>query len=114
MRAPDPRFFEDLGPATLAEVAALTGAELSVAGLAERRIARVSILAQADPEAITFLADRKYAGELATSRAGACFLRDVDADKAPPGCAVLVTPLPQAAYAVAAERLHRPRRHDPA
>ena len=74
---PDPRFFEDLGPVPLAELARLTGAEL--ASGAERLVNRVAVLAHAGPDSVTFLSDRSYAAELARARPGACFL--------PPGAA---------------------------
>jgi UDP-3-O-[3-hydroxymyristoyl] glucosamine N-acyltransferase len=48
--------------------------------------------------------------ELATTRASACFLRADQAALAPAGCAALVTPEPQVAWARAAGRLHRPWR----
>ena len=104
---PDPRFFEDLGPVPLGELARLTGAELS--GGAERLVSRVAVLAHAGPDSITFLTDRRYAPELARGRPGACFLPPAAVELAPDGCAVLVTPNPQGAYALAAQRLHRPR-----
>lgn len=104
---PDPRFFEDLGPVPLGELARLTGAELS--GEAERLISRVAVLAHAAPDSITFLNDRRYAAELARARPGACFLPRDAADLAPEGCVVLIVANPQAAYALAAARLHRPR-----
>lgn len=104
---PDPRFFEDLGPVPLGELARLTGAEL--AGEAERLVNRVAVLTHAGPDSITFLSDRKYAADLARARPGACFLPPGSAETAPDGCVVLTTPNPQAAYALAAQRLHRPR-----
>ena len=108
---PDPRFFEDLGPVTLAELANLTGAELLVSDHGSRQVRAVAVLASAQPDTITFLSDRKYAGDLAGAKAGAVFVSPRDADLVPQGCAGLVTPSPQAAYAGAANRLHRPRRH---
>ena len=104
---PDPRFFEDLGPVPLGELARLTGAELS--GGAERLISRVAVLAHAGPDSITFLNDRRYAAELSRGRPGACFLPRDASDLAPEGCVVLTVANPQAAYALAAARLHRPR-----
>jgi UDP-3-O-[3-hydroxymyristoyl] glucosamine N-acyltransferase len=104
---PDPRFFEDLGPAALAELASLTGAEL--AGDGARLAHRVAVLAHAGPDSVTFLTDRKYASELARGQAGACFLAPGAAELAPDGCVVLITANPQGAYALAAQRLHRPR-----
>jgi UDP-3-O-[3-hydroxymyristoyl] glucosamine N-acyltransferase len=106
---PDPRFFEDLGPISLGDLAALTGAELAQAGAARREVRAVSILSLAGPDTITFLSDKKLAPELAESRAGACFLPPALAGQAPEGCVALVTPNPQGAYALAAERLHRLR-----
>ncbi|WP_374659385.1 UDP-3-O-(3-hydroxymyristoyl)glucosamine N-acyltransferase [Phenylobacterium sp.] len=108
---PDPRFFEDLGPVTLAELAGLTGAELTDPTQADRRVVGVAVLASASPDTITFLSDKKYATELAAAKAGAVFITPRDRDFAPAGCVALVTPTPQAAYAAAANRLHRPRRH---
>jgi UDP-3-O-[3-hydroxymyristoyl] glucosamine N-acyltransferase len=106
---PDPRFFEDLGPMPLGELAKLSGARLLRPELAGRLIQRVAVLGHASPDAVTFLSDRKHAGGLAASRAAACFLLARDAEAAPADCAALVTPTPQAAYALAAQRLHRPR-----
>lgn len=104
---PDPRFFEDLGPVPLAELARLTGAEL--AGDGTRLAHRVAVLAHAGPDSVTFLSDRKYAPDLARARPAACFLPPGADALAPVGCAVLTTPNPQGAYALAAQRLHRPR-----
>lgn len=106
---PDPRFFEDLGPIRLGELAVLVGAELVGAGASDRLVSRVSTLAHAGPGSVTFLNDRRYAAELAGSRPDACFLPRGLADLAPAGCAVLITANPQGAYALAAQRLHRPR-----
>ena len=104
---PDPRFFEDLGPVPLAELARLTGAELATG--AERLVSRVAVLAHAGPDSVTFLNDPRYAAELARVRPGACFLPPAAAELAPEGCVALLTPNPQGAYALAAQRLHRPR-----
>jgi UDP-3-O-[3-hydroxymyristoyl] glucosamine N-acyltransferase len=109
---PDPRFYEPLGPASLGEIAALAKADL-VRGGAAGRIESVAPLALAGPEAVSFLAGRRYAEALSSTRAGAVFVRRDQADAAPQACAVLVAAAPQIAYARAAERLHRPRRLDP-
>ena len=109
---PDPRFFEDLGPVTLADLASLTGAELAAADQGQIQVRGVAVLASAQPDTITFLTDKKHAAELAVTKAAAVFIAPRDREHAPVGCAVLLTPTPQAAYAAAANRLHRPRRHD--
>jgi len=106
---PDPRFFENLGPVTLAELAEATGSQLVRSDYADRRVDAVAVLAHASATTITFLSDRKHAAQLSGSPAGACFVVPGDVERAPEGCAALTTASPQAAYALAAMRLHRPR-----
>ena len=106
---PDPRFFEELGPAALGELAGLAGATLADSAAGERLIRAVAVLGQAGPETVTFLTDRRRAEGLAELKAAACFVTAKDAGFLPDGCVALVTPTPQGAYAIAAERLHRPR-----
>lgn len=105
---PDPRFFEDLGPVTLQDLAAATGAELAEPAAGARPIRAVAILSQAQPETVTFLTERRNAGQLAGA-ASACFVQPASADALPVGCVALLTPSPQGAYALAAQRLHRAR-----
>lgn len=107
---PDDRFFESLGPATLQDLATFTGAALGRSD-GKRRIARVSTLGLASADSVTFLTDRRHATALNLSDAGACFVTEGLKDCAPPTTVALVTPSPQAAYAAAARRLHRPRFH---
>ncbi len=111
---PDPRFYESLGPTDLGELAALTGAKLFDVGAAARFVAQAAVLAGADELSVTYFADRRYSAALARTRAAACFIAGEHAARAPDGCVALVTRSPQAAYAIAADRLHRPRRHDAA
>lgn len=110
---PDPRFFEDLGPLRLGELAAASGAELVDPRAADRMIRGVAVLAHAGPDSVTFVNDRKYAGDLGKGRAGACFLPSALVDQAPKGCVALIAANPQGAYALAAQRLHRPRPFGP-
>ena len=109
---PDPRFFEDLGPVTLIELAAVTGAELARAEDGERRVSAVAPLVRAGASDLSFFADKRYLHDLRETRAGACFVAPDFAAAAPQGCSVLVTKEPHAAYVAAAHRLHRPRRAD--
>ena len=106
---PDPRFFETLAPASLEDLAALTGARLERGR--DTRLARVASLATAGPDGVAFLTDRRHVADLTASSAGACFVTAELAMHAPAGCAVLVTPFPYGAWASAAARLHRPRVH---
>lgn len=107
---PDPRFFESQAPISLGELAALTGAELSRPEAAETLIASVAVMAKAKPGSVTFAGDRRHAAELAATQASAAFVGLREADPSGSRCALLITPHPHAAYAAAAERLHRPRR----
>ena len=109
---PDPRFYEDLGPVAAGELAALAGARVAEGGDASRPVTLVAPLAKAGPEAVTFFADRRYLGDLAETRAGACFLSAAHAEALPRGCLALISDEPQAAYARAAGRLHRALRLD--
>jgi UDP-3-O-[3-hydroxymyristoyl] glucosamine N-acyltransferase len=106
---PDARFYEDLGPVSLADLAKLTGSSFAGSEVAIRTAAP---LARAGEGAVAFLSDRRYAAELKDTRASACFVTADFADQVPEGCVALVTPLPHAAWAAAAAALHRPRAHD--
>lgn len=107
---PDPRFFEDLGPVSVRDLVQLTQATPADPGCLDTLIQTAAPLNRAEPGSISFLADRRYRDELASTRASACFVTAADAERTPEGCAGLITPNPLAAYARAAARLHRPRR----
>jgi UDP-3-O-[3-hydroxymyristoyl] glucosamine N-acyltransferase len=106
---PDPRFFEDLGPVTLSELAALTGAALADPAAGDRLVRTVSILGGAGPDTVTFLSDRRLLDDVRTTEAGACFVIPGHAEALPASCAALVVAAPHFAYSIAATRLHRPR-----
>lgn len=111
---PDPRFYEHLGPVSLGDLAALTGARLTGAWLArpdaaELPVVGVAILSRAGPQTITFLTDARHASAIRAD-SGACFVTERDVGLLPQGCVALVTSAPQAAYAMAADRLCQPRR----
>ena len=107
---PDPRFFEELGPVSLGDLARLAGAELPDSGAARLPIRSVSILSRATADCISFFSDARRAEEVAATTAGACFVAAKEAMRLPKGCVPLITATPQAAYAAAAQALHRPRR----
>jgi len=108
---PDSRFYEDLGPVSLANLAAATGAELAEGADPSLMIQGVAVLAHARRDSLTFVSDKKYLADLASSEAGACVLPPRLAGDAPSGCSVLIAKNPQAVYALAALKLHRPHRH---
>ena len=110
---PDSRFYETLAPAGVSELVALTGSRLASTEAVELAIDGAAPLAHAGPTSVSFLSERKHLEALRTSRAGACFIAPALAEAVPPGCIALLTPEPQAAYAIAAQRFHRPRRPEP-
>jgi len=109
---PDPRFFDNLGPASLSELARAGAAELADAALADRKLARAAPLDGADGKSVAFFSDAKRKDSAASTLAGACFVRPEHKDFLPASCAALVTRHPQAAWAAAVHRLHVPRRHE--
>lgn len=108
---PDQRFFEDLGPFTLRAIADLTGAQLADPASGGLMIHAVAPLNRAQAGAISYLSDQRYRADLVASASGACFLSPAHQAMAPKGCAVLVTPTPQAAFAITAGAMFQPRRH---
>jgi UDP-3-O-[3-hydroxymyristoyl] glucosamine N-acyltransferase len=104
--APDPRFFETLGPLGVSDLAALTGGEVfRDTGISVKRVAP---LATAGPDGLGFLGDRKYSEALRASRAGCVIIPAFAVDAAPAEAAVIVSHSPQASWAAAALALHRP------
>lgn len=106
---PDPRFFESLGPIPLADLAERVGAELSESDAGQRPVRGVAVLSRADADTVTFLSDRKHAVGIDGMRAAACLVSPRDRDAVPDGCTALLTSAPHAAYAAAAQLLHRAR-----
>ncbi len=113
MSRPDPRFFDALGPISLGALAELTGAAVE-ASLADKPIEAAAVLSRADAASVAFFSDRRLADAAAATAAGACFVTEKNKPLLPDGCAALVTPIPDAAWALAAGRLHRGKRLDPA
>src|SRR4051794_15105231 len=88
---PDPRFFDRSGPFSLEALAGLSGARLQNPSDGERLIGDVAPLESAGPEDVTFLDNRKYLDAFSRSGAGAAFIDQRLADRAPAGMALLVT-----------------------
>ncbi len=86
----------------LGELARRFGCELL--GDPESAVSRVATLANADPDAISFLANSAYRQELQSTRAGAVILREQDAEACP--VPALVCPGPYETYARVASLLH--------
>jgi len=106
---PDPRFYEDLGPIELLELARLSGAQVTDDRAGGLMIAGAGPLDRVVGDGVTYFSDRRYADALASTQAGACFVRAEQAAKLPSSCVALVTAEPQAAYVRAISRLYRAR-----
>jgi UDP-3-O-[3-hydroxymyristoyl] glucosamine N-acyltransferase len=102
----DPRFFDRAGPFSLGALAALSGAKLRDPADAERVVCDVAPLETATRDDVTFLDNRKYLDELTHSRAGAVFLGDSIAERAPAGMALLIAGDPYKAFARAAQAFY--------
>lgn len=104
----DPRFFAVAGPFTLAQLARMTGAELSPGADPEAVFTDVAALDAAGPGQVGFLDNPKYADAFGKSAAGACIVDPAVADKAPHGMALLLTADPYRAYAKVAQAFYPP------
>jgi UDP-3-O-[3-hydroxymyristoyl] glucosamine N-acyltransferase len=102
----DPRFFARAGPHSLAALAELSGARLRDPADGGRLIADVAPLETAGPDDITFLDNRKYIEAFTRSRAGAAFVGERVADRAPTGMALLIARDPYKAFARAAQAFY--------
>jgi len=102
----DSRFFDRAGPHTLAALAELSGARLLDPADRARLIGDVAPLETAGPDDVTFLDNRKYTDAFTRSRAGAAFVDERAAGKAPPGMALLIARDPYKAFARAAQAFY--------
>src|SRR5436853_156151 len=102
----DLRFFDRARPYSLDELAELTGARLGDGADGKQLMTDVAPLETAGPEDVTFLDNRKYLDAIAGSRAGAAFVDERFAGRAPAGMALLLTKEPYKAFARAAQALY--------
>jgi UDP-3-O-[3-hydroxymyristoyl] glucosamine N-acyltransferase len=105
----DPRFFDRAGPFTLEALAALSGARVLDPQGGARLFRDVGPLETAGPDDVSFLENRKYLEMFIRSRAGAAFVDENVAGRAPPGMALLVSNEPHRAYALAAQAFYPAR-----
>lgn len=94
-RPGDARFFQRTGPHALDVIADLLGITLPV----QKLISDVASLQGAGPDDLSFLDNRRYAGLLAQTKAGAVILHPDFADKVPEGCVALAVPEPYIGWA---------------
>jgi UDP-3-O-[3-hydroxymyristoyl] glucosamine N-acyltransferase len=102
--AADSRFFASAGPQRLADVAAAAGG--SFTGDGERRFNGVGPLRSAGPDEVSFLDNRRYAAQLAETKAGAVVLMADVAAQVPAGTVAIVTATPYLGFARVAALFH--------
>ncbi len=95
-----PGFFERAGPFPLAEVARAVGAELGPGADPARLVVDVRGLADAGPQHVSFIDNRKYFDQLTTTKAGACLVGPQFISRVPPDTATLVTKAPYRGFAL--------------
>lgn len=101
----DARFFARTGPHSLTDMAALINAELIGP---DRMIEGVAPLQSAGPGDVSFLDNRRYAAELASTKAGAVIVHPDFATKVPQGTAAIVTAEPYVGWARISALFHPP------
>ena len=99
----DPRFFRRTGPHSLAAVADAAGASAAPRQLL---LTGVAPLQTAGPAEVSFLDNRKYAGALDETRAGAVIVHPDLASRVPEGAVAIVTEQPYVAWAKVAALFH--------
>ena len=102
----DSRFFRCEGPFTLGAVLEATGARVAGHHDPSRLFHDVAGLADAGATDLSFLDNVKYVEAFASSRAGACFVRQRFRDKAPQGLIPLLCEHPYLAFAQAARMFY--------
>lgn len=102
----DPRFFDRAGPFTLDALSQLSGARLLPPEEGGRLCSDVAPLETAGPEDVSFLENRKYLEVFLRSRAGAAFVDEKTAERAPAGMALLISKEPYRAYALTAQAFY--------
>src|SRR3546814_6973567 len=88
-------------------------AELAPGADGARRFADVAPLDGAGPDDVGFLDNRRYLGQFAESKAGACIVSPELAERAPAGMQLLLTRRPYRGYAKVAQAFYPPPRPRP-
>lgn len=94
-----PGFFERAPPMAVGELALKLEAELQPGTDPSRPVHDVKSLADAGPEHVSFIDNRKYLDALATTVAGVCLVAPALAERVPVGTIRLVTRAPYRAFA---------------
>jgi UDP-3-O-[3-hydroxymyristoyl] glucosamine N-acyltransferase len=102
-----PVFFEQPPSSTLAEIAALAGAQLVDPARGGQAVRALASLDEAGPTHLSFFDNLKYADQLAATRAGACLVSPRFEARVPSHVAVLRAAQPFRAFVKVARELYR-------
>ena len=102
----EPRFFAAPTPVTIAEIAAITGAELAADADRNLPISGVAPLDRANRHQVSFFEGIRFERDLAATKAGACFCAARYIDLVPAGTVALMVGRPHQAFAIVANRLY--------
>lgn len=108
----DSRFFSCRDGVSLEEIAEITGATISHnskethSSINKSLFSGVAPLEIAEKNDISFLDNTKYLSSLKNSKAGACFIREKFANRAPCEMILLITEEPYYAYAIIAQKFY--------
>jgi UDP-3-O-[3-hydroxymyristoyl] glucosamine N-acyltransferase len=94
----EPFFFTRGRGLSVREIATLAGATPRAGADLDRRITGIAALDRASPKDLAFFDRQKYAGQLAGTKAGACFVMERDAERAPARVSVLCVREPYRAF----------------
>ena len=97
------RFFLRAGPHSISAIASLLGIE---ADQPARLLSGVAPLQTAGPDDVSFMDNRRYAGMLAETKAGAVILHPDFAEKLPEGCVALAVAEPYLGWAKVSAMFH--------
>jgi UDP-3-O-[3-hydroxymyristoyl] glucosamine N-acyltransferase len=101
-----PGFFERAGPFTAAALADRIGAEVRPGGDGHRSLSDLRPLGEAGAGQLTFVDNRKYLEQLATTKAGACIIAPNFADRLPAGVVALLMKAPYRGFALALQAFY--------
>jgi UDP-3-O-[3-hydroxymyristoyl] glucosamine N-acyltransferase len=101
-----PGFFEKAAPIRLGALAEQVGAELGAGADGEILIHNVKPLVDAGAGELSFFDNRKYLPQLQATRASACLVAPAFAERVPQGTAVVLTPTPYRAFALALQHIY--------
>ena len=99
-------FFKSAPVSTLADIAALTGAELVDASRGGVRVTGLAVLDQAGPSDLTFFDNLKYSSQLPHTHAAACFVAPRSEASVPSRVAVLRHKHPYVAFVAVLRHLY--------